>query len=306
MHFNVAEIFKSNENDLADTDNSVRRSMMFVFFAIQILFIPGVAIAQNSAPKSLFINMINAMDKVQTARYQLILNERIKDVYKSNKYLTKVQVHPFKVYTFSLTSNIGAEVLYIEGANNNEAVVNPNRFPWFNLNLSPHSMLVRKGHLFRFDQSGFAYMSKMFSHYYSSDSVFFVTNLKLMTDTIFDGQLCYRLVLYYPEYKWRTYTVKKGETFTTIADKFFLNDYMVMDRNGKTSFSDVSEGEKIIIPVAFAKKIILSIDKSSFLPVQQILYDDKGLLAVLEFKNLIVNQPIPAEEFTCEYKKYGF
>ena len=155
------ETFKNPDNCIDIVHNSLRRSILIILFTIQILLIPAVVIAQNSAPKSLFLNMLNAMDKVQTARYQLVLNERINDVYKSNKYLTKVQVKPFKVYTYSLTVNIGAEVLYIEGSNNNEAVVNPNRFPWFNLNLSPNSTLIRKGHLFTLDKSGFAYMSKI-------------------------------------------------------------------------------------------------------------------------------------------------
>lgn len=270
-----------------------------------ICLLPCSVIAQTD-PKELFRNCINAMNNVQTARYRLGITERIQGNIQYNEYLVKLRSNPFRVYVFSLTSNMGTEVLYNEGKNKNLAVVNPNRFPWFNLNLSPHSMLIRKNHIYTIKQAGFGYISKMLTHYSGINRNTFNPILQLMSDTIFDTKVCYRLSCEYPAFKWSSYTVQKGETFTTIADKFFLSDYMIMERNGHSSFDELTEGDKIVLPNAFAKKIVLSIDRSTNLPIQQIVYDDKGLFSVIEFKSLLVNPVIKDEEFTTGYKEYGF
>lgn len=309
MHSNQISLMRLNKTYTVCNLSSIYYHLKLpatVLFFLILITLPQQSKAQAISPQTLFLNMVSAINKVQTARYQLVLNERIKNEYKLNKYLTKVQVHPFKVYTYSINSNPGAEVLYIEGENNNEAVVNPNKFPWMNLNLKPENMLIRKGHLFSLDKAGFSYLSQVLQHHFNADRTKFNSSLKLLADTIFNGKPCYRLMLFYPEYKWYVYTVKKSETFTSIANRLYLNDYLMMERNGKTNFNDLRAGDKIFLPNMFAKKIVLSIDKATLLPVNQVLYDDKGMFAAIEFRNLIVNQPIPAEEFTTSYKDYGF
>ncbi|HIA36421.1 MAG TPA: LysM peptidoglycan-binding domain-containing protein, partial [Flavobacteriales bacterium] len=103
------------------------------------------------------------------------------------------------------------------------------------------------------------------------------------------------------------YTVKKGQTILDIAEERLINEYMIVSVNpGVDDYNDVSEGQKIKIPVVYVKKSILYIDKINYLPIKQVMYDDKGLFEEYEFLNLKVNSTIYEEEFTEGYKDYNF
>jgi outer membrane lipoprotein-sorting protein len=54
------------------------------------------------------------------------------------------------------------------------------------------------------------------------------------------------------------------------------------------------------------KRIVVYIDKLTYLPIYQELYDTKGLMATYEYHNLVVNPVITEEEFTKGYKGYGY
>ena len=75
---------------------------------------------------------------------------------------------------------------------------------------------------------------------------------------------------------------------------------------GVDDYNDVSEGQKIKIPIVYVKKSVLYIDKISYLPIKQVMSDDKGLFEEYEFINLKVNSPISEEEFTEGFKDYNF
>jgi outer membrane lipoprotein-sorting protein len=51
---------------------------------------------------------------------------------------------------------------------------------------------------------------------------------------------------------------------------------------------------------------VLYIEKATFLPLFQKMYDEKGLFSQYEFYNLELNAPIAPEEFTRNYKGYSF
>lgn len=271
-----------------------------------ILLFPCFLLSQTPTPQSVFFNTIKAMDNVQNARYHLDMTERIHDEYQRNHYLIKMQVKPYKVYSLSYTTNKGAEALYVQGDNNDEVLVNPNRMPWFNLNLDKYSMLIRKGHQFTIMQTGFVYINSTLQNYYRRDTKKFLNLISLLNDTTCDNKSCYRLQIDFAEFKWISYIPKQNETFSTIAAKYVLNDYMIMERNGKNSFNDVTPNHPIIIPNAFARKIVLTIDKKTMLPIEQIIYDDKGLCSYIIFKSLAVNVPFAHDEFTKNFKGYGF
>ena len=54
------------------------------------------------------------------------------------------------------------------------------------------------------------------------------------------------------------------------------------------------------------EKLILYIDKATYLPRIIKVYDDKGLFESYEYHNLQLNPHIADEEFTKEYKGYKF
>ena len=72
------------------------------------------------------------------------------------------------------------------------------------------------------------------------------------------------------------------------------------------NFTSVKAGQVIKVPITYAKRIVVYIDKLTYLPIYQELYDTKGLMATYEYHNLVVNPVIAPEEFTKGYKDYGY
>ncbi len=89
--------------------------------------------------RELIDKIFAAVDNVKTVRYNLQCNERIKGKMQHTESKVKLQISPRKLYLYIK----GIEVLWVQGQNNGNALVNPNSFPYINLNLDPYGSLMR-------------------------------------------------------------------------------------------------------------------------------------------------------------------
>lgn len=260
---------------------------------------------QSNSNSMQFINKIfDAIDDVKTLRYSLQCNERIKGRMQHSESKVKLQINPRKLYL-----NIrGVEVLWVQGANNGDALVNPNAFPYINLNLDTYGSLMRKDQHHTIHEMGYHYLADILKDGLrragenNIDKYF-----KLLGEEKYNGRDCYKLSISFPDFDWTNYTVKKGENITTLSRKLRVSEYMVLENNPKiTSYNDVKEGQVIRVPNAYAKLTLLLIDKEYLLPVNNKIFDDKGLYETYEYYDLQVNPVIAPEEFTKNYKDYHF
>jgi outer membrane lipoprotein-sorting protein len=280
---------------------------MFKTIAISLWILSGTFLGANAQSanqaKIIYHEMMSAMTKVKTATFTLDVHERIYGKMFHGTHHVKLQSSkPMKLYLKSVKPNAGAEVLYIEGSNDNKALINPNSFPFINISLSPDNSLLRKHHHYTIRQMGFAHAHSIMRYYESTEKERFYGNLKLTSDANF-----YILEIDNDEFAMVNYKVAKGENVTTIANRFHVNDQMILELNRDISdFDDVAAGQVITIPNSFARKIVLHIDKKSMLPVKQYIYDLKGLYSQAEFKSLRVNPPLTDMDFSRENPQYGF
>ena len=101
--------------------------------------------------------------------------------------------------------------------------------------------------------------------------------------------------------------VKKGETITSIATKKKVSEYMILMKNkGVDSYTDIKVGQTIKIPTEYAAQITLFIDQQTLLPLVLKIYDDEGLFEHYEFLKLQIDPPFKTDEFSKNYKHYGF
>jgi outer membrane lipoprotein-sorting protein len=129
----------------------------------------------------------------------------------------------------------------------------------------------------------------------------------LQGEEIYNGRACYRLSIAFSDFLWENYTVKKLETITSIARRLHVSEYMVLEKNTSANwYNDIKEGENILVPTVYAKLTMLLIDKETFLPLSNKVFDDKGLFETYEYVNLQVNPAIAPEEFTKDCKEYHF
>lgn len=259
---------------------------------------------RNASEDIELINKIfNSIDNVKTLRYNLQCNERIKGRMQHTESQVKLQVSPRKLYL----SVRGPEVLWIEGANNGDALVNPGAFPYMNLNLDPYGMLMRKDQHHTIHEMGFRYLADILKDGMKRAGDNLDKYFSILGEETYNGRVCYKLHIAFPDFTWVPYTVKRGENLTTIARRLRVSEYMVLEKNQKLSwYNDVKEGQVIQVPTAYAKLTLLLIDKELLLPVNNKVFDDKGLYETYEYYNLQVNTPIAPEEFTKDYKDYNF
>jgi LysM repeat protein len=118
---------------------------------------------------------------------------------------------------------------------------------------------------------------------------------------------CYKLVIDNDEFGFINYKIKSNETITDVARKFYVNDQMILDLNRHISYyDDVYPSQVITIPNSYARRIEFYIDKQTLLPLTQIIYDHKGLFSKVRFTEFRLNPPLSPDEFTRDYKAYGF
>ena len=198
-------------------------------------------------------------------------------------------------------------MLWIQGSNNGEALVNPSSFPYMNLNLDPYGSLMRKDQHHTIHEMGFNYLADILKDGMKKAGDKVDKYFKILGEEIYEDRPCYKLSVAYPDFAWIPYTVKKGENIVSISRRLRISEYMVLENNPKiSSYSDVKEGQVIMIPNAYAKLTLLLIDKEYLLPVNNKVFDDKGVFETYEYHHLQVNPPIAPEEFTKTYKEYHF
>lgn len=248
-------------------------------------------------------NVLESIGKIKTMRYNLQCNERIKGKMQHTESQVKLQITPRKLYL----SLKGPEVLWLEGVNDGDALINPGAFPYMNLNLDPFGSLMRKDQHHTIHEMGLHYLAEILKDGIRRAGDKFDKYFVILGEEKYDGRDCYKLSIAFPDYSWKSYAIKNGENITSVARKLHVSEYMILEKNSEvTGFNDVKTGQIIQVPDAYAKLTILLIDKTLLLPVNNKVFDDKGLFETYEYYNLLINPPISSEEFTKDYKDYNF
>jgi Protein of unknown function (DUF1571)/LysM domain len=254
--------------------------------------------------KEILENTIASVEKIETLKFHLKCNERIKNKLVSTESQIKLNTAPRKIYIYLK----GPELLWVAGKNNGNALVNPAGFPYMNINLDPMGSLMRENQHHTINEIGFSYFASIIKHSMQMTGNKFEDYFKCGGSIMWDEHDCYFITAEYPDFTFTEYTVQKGETLITIAHKLNVSDYMLLEINSPKvgSYRDVKTNQKIKIPNVYGKKMILYIDKELFIPRVIKVYDDKGLFESYEYHELQLNPKIAAEEFTREYKGYRF
>lgn len=256
-----------------------------------------------SGNRELIDKIFEAVDNIKTMRFNLQCNERIKGRMTHYESKVKLQISPRKLYL----SLKGPEVLWIQGQNSGDALVNPGAFPYMNLNLDPYGSLMRKDQHHTIHEMGFQYLADVLKDGMKRAGDKLDKYFVIVGEEKLNNRNCYKLAISFPDFAWVPYTVKKGENITTISRKLKVSEYMVLMNNPKVDwYNDVKEGQIIQVPNAYGKLTILLIDKEYLLPVSNQVFDDQGLFETYQYDNLLVNTPILPEEFTKDYKDYNF
>lgn len=213
----------------------------------------------------------------------------------------KIAFNPYRVY---LKNRKGVEVLYVTGQNDNDAWVYPAAFPYVTLSLNPNGSLMRKGQHHTVLQAGFGMIADLLNGPDGRADNVFTRSFRYVGDSTAQGQPCYVLRSDYPQFRYVPYRVGKNESITSVATRFGCGDYRILERNNLSIDSKLSEGQVLQVPNAYGRRVIVVINTKTYLPASVTVYDDRGLYEKYNFLDIVANQPIPAAEFSKDFKGY--
>lgn len=279
------------------------RTIFIVPLVLNVL-LAAYSFTSDSPCLDLLNKTLAAIENIKTVKFHLKFSERIKGKLRNSESYIKLSRNPIKAYLFLN----GPELLWLDGKNNGNALVNPRGFPYMNLNLDPMGSIMRENQHHTVKEVGYDYFGELIRNAVKVAGEDFNSYFKCQGEIEWENHMCYLITADYPEFKYENYTVKKGETIIDIAREKHLSEYMILELNGKkeSHYEDVKENQVIKIPNFYGKKLILYIDKDLLVPRVIKVYDDKGLFESYEYHDLLVNTRIPEEEFTKDYKGYGF
>ena len=281
-------------------------TMNRLVLSVLAIFIASQSVAQAPDIDQLFQDMQGSIKTHRTLKFYLKKEERIKGKLEPGEQNVKVNVSPFKTYVKVDLPNKGAELLYLEGQNDGNCLVNPNSFPYMNLNLDPDGSILRKGQHHSVKQLSFGYTGSVLGNVYKKYKHKINEFVEYKGDIKWEGRDCHHIHLINQDYGFDEYTVAAGENIIDIARKTFTNEYMLLEQNGLKGFDSVKSGQKIKVPNSYCKSITMYVDKELKLPIYQKMFDEKGHSATYEYKNVQINSGVKSAEFTKDYSGYGF
>lgn len=281
--------------------------LLRIVLSIAALALPFTALQpkQDFTCEEVLERSFKAIHDVKSLKYHLKIIERGKKGFNYYESAVKFNKNPRQIYLYIK----GIEVLFLEGKNNNKALVNPGGFPYITLNLDPMGDLMRQDQHHTLNEMGYDYFSTVIQHTLKKvDRSHFDDYFKLLGEEKVNNRQCYKIIINNKDFAYKDYTVQAGESITSIARKFFVSEYMILEKNPKFKdyFDPLKKGQVIKVPNSYCRSVLLYIDKFYFVPVSVKVIDDKGLFEEYNYHFLQVNPKFEEGEFTRTYKDYKF
>ncbi len=293
------------------TQKSTWTSRSAVALLLLLMLIPAASAglrAENLA-RTHIDEMLVRLSKVFSLSARVKRLERLPDGSTiSGEMQFKAMFEPrFKAYIHINAPKSGAEVLFIEGSNDDKAVVNPNGFPWINVNLEPEGSSMMENQHHSLKCLGFRFTEDIVRHLYKLHVADFDAHVIYMGVQKWNTRMTHVIKFSYDNYGPVKYTVKGDENLCEIERNTHVPAAKILDMNPNIAdYWDVKAGQVINIPNYYGKESVFMIDTENYMPIVQIIKDEKGLFEKYEYHDVVVNPKFNTAEFTKTYPGYNF
>lgn len=281
---------------------------LFIFLSAYIFLFHSLHAQDHPQdPHAITMEMFEQTRQISTVTYEMEKLERINGKMIEQRSWTKLSRDPYKVYVKQLYPKEGVEALYQRGANNDMVLVNPNGFPWFNINLDPLGKTMRRNQHHTIMEAGFEHVVGILQFLFNKYSNEIRSMISLVEISEWQGRQCWVIKLENPYFTFIPYIINEGENLDAIAKKFMISQHMILEYNEDIDdFNDVYAGQEIYIPNDYSPQMVLYIDTEYKIPVLMKIYDHKGLYESYEYSKVNLNPSIQPEEFSANFDDYGF
>ncbi|MCS6895629.1 MAG: DUF1571 domain-containing protein [Bacteroidia bacterium] len=267
----------------------------------------SLLLAQSPEPLQILNTMIERTGTIQGLRYELKKYERIQGKLILEQMRFKLRRQPFAVYGYQISPRKGVEVLFPAEPGSTRLLVKPNSFPYVSITLDPYGDVILENQHQTVKAAGYDQARNLLitaREKYRSDLPRLV---KYEGTLIWDGRKCHKLTLQPPAYHIQTYTVKSGDNLFSIAEKFHVGWYKIMELNGiKSPNATLKIGQTLQIPSDYGKVIRLIIDAERYIPLVLEVEDEKGLYERYEYYKVEVDPPLTNKDFSRDNPEYNF
>lgn len=278
---------------------------MRYFFSI--IFSLSVLVGVSQSGLEIVKQSIESSKAITSGSFEIEKSERVNGKLKQQRSAIKYQKVPYKMYARQIHPKEGLEVLFAEGTNDDEAIINTNGFPWVNLNLDPFGSIMRKDQHHTVYQAGYDYFMSILNHLiikYDDDVDQMITNEGVVD---WQGNSCWKITLKDNHFRYIKYWLSEGETVQDVADKLFLSPYMILQMNDNVDFyKDGKEGLELTIPNDYAPEMVMFIDQRRMIPLKMQVYIENELYEQYEYYNVLLNPHFPEGTFDKTNPEYGF
>ncbi len=281
----------------------INRYLLLVVLVLSQIFF-GFSQKNDLTAQEIVLKSLKSIREVKGLKYHLKITERGKKGFNYYQSSVKFNRNPRQIYLYIK----GIEVLWLHGKNDGKALIKPNSFPFFNLNLDPMGNLMRQDQHHTLNEMGYDYFAGIIQHTVDKLGDNFDETFHLMGEERINQRPCYKILIDNKDFGYMDYKIGVNESITSIARKFYIAEYMILEKNPKFKdyFDILKKGEVIKIPTWYCRTVELYIDQLYFLPISVKVSDDRGLFEEYNYHHLQVNPKFEEGEFTTEYPGYGF
>ena len=283
----------------------IKKSIILVSY----ILISSILFSQNNSLKrDIITKVVDSIDAHNQLEFEMFRSERNeKNEFVDGKFYAKMNNNPFKIYVKNEKPKKGAEILYVEGENDNKVLLNTNTFPYVSLYLcSENSILLSGGHHY-IKEAGFGKISKILNFDIEKFQDNFLKKIKYEGIFNWNDKKCYKIRIEYGDYQTINYYAKNGETLFEICENKLINIAKIKELNPGLDISKkLLDNQEIKITNHYFKMLVLYIDLENYFPIYQLVYDEKGLYEKYIYTKLVLNKLIKNEEFNRDYKDYNF
>lgn len=279
-------------------------SNRFIYSFLACITLTQLSIGQDAI--SITNQMFAAIKSVKSLQYTFESKERLaQGKTHIEKSSFKISLSPLQIYIFQHYPKNGLQVLYNEGKNKGKAKINPNAFPWVNLNLDPEGDLMLQDRHHSIFDAGFTYTCSLLEYLLNKYQSQKEQLIKYSGVLKYQENECYYLIFNNPNYKLITYTVQQNETPLSIAKKNHLNFYSILENNKSLKATEIIKpGTKITIPNDYASRMELFISKTMYYPIYLKIFDNKGVYEEFTFQQVVINPSFKEQDFSDKTYKF--
>jgi hypothetical protein len=256
-----------------------------------------------------FLNRLeDTIRKIKDIRMNIYASERQQNdnEFKTARSFVKIKYVSSTVKKIYLKNpEKGLEILY-NPENSHKALVKPHVFPYIPLWLDPRGSVMRKNQHYTIHDLGFDFILLAIKMSMMRDKDF-VKHIQWASSVTINHYDCMVMIYENPDFGYMEHVVDEKENLDLLCLRLCINHYLVRIHNDLyNDYRPVKKGMCLKIPKFYCKKAVIGFDKKTLLPVVISLYDEKGMFEHYEYTNIRINTSIPDEEFTKDYKEYGF